>query len=734
MAVIQKIRNKYGKVAGAVIGISLVSFIVSDARNGSFGGLFGGHDSHVMTVDGSKIESKEYEQRVKEYELLTQIYSNRGPITEETRAQIREQVLQSVAFETVVGKMCDKLGIETSEQEKKDLFYSPNAHQLVRNFNFEGQQIFNNPETKQFDPGRVKGFEDELAKNGQKMDPYGKFTEQWAAVKAYVLRMSRIDKFNALMSASVYTPGYEAKAIAADMAQMASIKYVKVPYSAIPDADVKVSDDEIKAYMQKHKGFYETEQASRGLEYLSFEIIPAAADSARAREALEEMKDEFSKAKDNKTFVGNKSDDMNVYSEAYVSKKTFASQNADTIMAQPAGTIYGPYQEAGSYRITKIVDKQILPDSAKCRHILVKVKDGGKEILSDAAAKSKIDSIVTAINNGAKFDSMVAKFSDDDGSKATNGEYWFNLQQRPQISKEFGDVIFTGHVGEKKVVKVDNSKNNGYVGYHYIEVLEQKGAAPTVQVATITKNLLPSDSTVNAIYGKSNDFAAKSTDAATFDANAKTAGTDKRVAENIRENSFSIQGIGSAREIIKWAFTHKVGEISTAPFRINDQRYVVAKLTNIEEKGLMPITPGNRPMLEQKVKEEKKAEMIINKFKGGSLESIAQATAQTVGQSDSVTLGGGVIPGIGYEPKVSGYAFCPALAPNAVSPGIKSQGGVYFISLNNRATRPSNPATEQMEMFQMRKNQESQVRNFVGQALQQTITKKADIKYNISTF
>ena len=486
--------------------------------------------------------------------------------------------------------------------------------------------------------------------------------------------------------------------------------------------------------MQKHKGFYETEQASRNLEYLSFEIIPASGDSGRAKGALEEIRDEFSKTKDNKTFVGNKTDDINVYSEAYVSKKTFASQMADTIMAQPVGTIYGPYIEGGNYRMTKVVDKKVLPDSAKCRHILVKIKDGGKEILSDSAAKKKIDSIVTAINNGARFDSMVAKFSDDDGSKPTNGEYWFNLQQRPQISKEFGDFVFEGKTGEKKTIKADNSKNNGYVGYHYIEIMEQKGEAPTVQVATITKNLLPSDSTVNAIYGRANDFAAKSTTAAAFDANVKSAGTDKRLAENVRENSFSIQGIGSAREIIKWAFGHKVGDVSAQPFRINDQRYVVAKLTSIEEKGLMAITASNRPMLEQRVKEEKKAELIMNKYKGQGLDAIAQGTSQTVAQSDSVVLGGGFIPGIGYEPKVCGYTFCAALQPNTVSPGIKSQSGVFFISVNNKTAKPANPMTEQMEIMQMRRNQEGQVRNYVGQSLQPSISKKADIKYNIANF
>ena len=734
MAVIQKIRNTYGKIAGGIIAVALVSFIISDARNGSFGGLFGGRKTHIMTVNGTKIESKDYEQRVKEYETLTTIFSNRGPLDDAGRAQIREQVLQSVAYETIVEGICDKLGINTSEQENKDLIYSPNAHPLVKQFQINGEQIFNNPETKQFDPGRVKGFEEQLAKDGKKIDPYGKFLEDWTSVKNYVLRMSRIDKFNTMLAASVYSPLYEAKRGADNQNMMASIRYVKVPYTTVADNEVKVTDDDIKAFMQKHKAMFESEQASRTIDYVSFDIIPASADTARAVNALLEIKDEFSKTKDNQTFVGSHSDDAAIYSEAYVSTKAFASRYADTIMSQATGSIYGPYLENGSYRLTKVVDKKVLPDSAKVRHILIKISEGGKDILPDSIAKRRIDSIETAIRGGANFDTMLIKYSDDGGSKDKHGEYWFTLQQRPGISKTFGDFAFEGKTGEKKVVKADNSKVNGYVGYHYIEVLDQKGSGPVMQLATITKILGPSDSTANAILGVANDFAAKSATAAEFDANLKKAGMDKRVGDNIKESSFSIQGLGSARDVIKWMYTHKLGEVSSNPFKLGEQRYVVAKLTAIDAKGMMGINSANRPMLEQRVKDEKKAEAIAKKFAGQSLDAIAQATAQTVGQSDSVIYGGSVVPGLGYEPKVIGYAFCASLQPNTVSPGIKGQGGVYFISLNGRTTKPVDPMQMQGEVMMQRRNQEGQTRNYVGQMLQQSFIKTADIKYNIDNF
>jgi len=733
MAVIQKIRDSYGKIAGGIIAVSLISFIISDAFNGSFSGLFSSRTTHVATIDGTKIESKEYELRVKEYEILTSIFNQRASIDEASRAQIREQVLQTMEYETIVGGICDKLGITTTKEEEKQLIYSPNAHPLVRQFTFEGQPVFSDPNTKQFDPARVKGIEDEILKN-PKMDPYGKFTETWNAVKTYVIRSNRIEKFNTMFANSAYMPIYAAVRQVKSQSEMASIRYVKVPYSSIPDNEVKVSDDDLKDFINKHKAIFETDEETRSIEYVSFDILPASGDTGRVLAELNAMKADFATTKDNATFVSNKTDDPSLYTEAYMTPKTFSGPYADTLMSLPVGTIYGPYVETGSLRLTKVTDKKSLPDSVKVRHLLVKVSDPGKEILSDSAAKRKIDSMVAQLNAGVNFDTLVQKCSDDDGSKPTHGEYWFNLQQRPTISKSFGDFAFEGHSGEKKVVKADNSKNNGYVGYHYIEILENKGTAPTMQLATISKSLLPSDSTSSAIFGMANDFTSKSTNAAAFDANANKNRYNKRLADNLKASTHKIEGIGNAREIVKWAYEHKVGDISTDPFRIGEERFVVAKIISVEPKGIMGLNANSRPMLEQRVREDKKAEMIKTKYANQSLEAIAAATAQTVAQNDSIILGQPTVNGLGYEPKLVGYTFCKDFAPGKLSPAIKGNGGIYFITLNGRTTVPANPMTESAEIQRIRLSEMDQTHSFIGQIVQQALLKKASISYEVKNF
>lgn len=730
MAVITTIRNKYGKIAGGIIAVALVGFIVSDATSGSLATLFNGKDSNVMKINGTKIDPKEYTARVKEYEILYSMYNNGRPLDEATRAQMNEQLIQQMVYEEAVGAECDKLGIQVSEEEKKELIYGANADGMVQRFSIAGNPIFADPQSGNFDPGRVKGLEKELSERGDKIDPDGKVREQWAAVISYVQRTARVRKYTAMYTNAAYMPKYQMKRMMSEQNGNASIRYVKVPFSAISDAEVKVSDDDIKAYMQKHAALYTNDEATRSIEYVSFDIVPSAADTARALSSLEELRAEFGTTKDLETFVNGKSDVMNAYTKAFYNKRTLKSRYADTIMSLPVGQIYGPYYESGGFNLIKVTDRQTLPDSVKLRHILVKTKEQGNDVRTDSAASMKIDSAIAAIKAGGKFDSVVRIYTEDDPSKG--GEYTFTLMDRPNLSKEFADFAFEGKTGESKKIKVSN---DNYSGYHYVEILEQKGVGSSNQLALITKNLVPSDSTVNALYGVANEFAGKNTTADAFDAAAKKMKLDKRMGDNVKVSNFNIQGLGAAREVVRWMYDHKVGDVSQV-FQLGDDRYVVAKLISVNEKGLRQLNPTDRSILEQKIREEKKTELIAKKYAGKALDAIAAETQQTVAQADTVILGGSYVANLGYEPKVIGYTFNSAFQPNTVSPGIKGQGGVYFITVLNRVQNPLPPDGGMMDQIigQQRYQQERQMANAIDQGLQQSVTRKAKVEYFPSNF
>jgi peptidyl-prolyl cis-trans isomerase D len=716
MAVITKIRNKYAKFAGGIIALALVGFILMDAASGGLRDLFG-NDQSIAKVNGVEIDAKEYSQRVKDYEILYAYGQQGQPVDDNTRAQINAEALRDLVNEKLIRKECEKLGIMSTKEEEKELIYGGNPDPIVQQY-----QPFKNPNTGMFDPQYVKAFEQQI----DQYDPSGKSREQWETIKAYILRTNLIKKYNAAVSKSLYAPAFILTQQKKEGNVFAKINYVKIPYATVDDKQVTVSDQEIKDYMKAHESQYTINEASRSIEYVAFDVIPTTEDTLRTMETFNNVKNEFATATDVENIVNRNSDEQ--YNGVYINKSSLMSMYADSIFSLPVNAVFGPYYENGSYKLTKVLDRKSMPDSVKCRHILVKTAQQGQPTNTDTAAKQKLDSAIAAIKSGAPFADVVAKYSEDEGSKNTAGEYTFTLQQKVTISKEFGDFIFDGKPGETKTVKVENSQ---YAGYHYIEILDQKGIQPSLKIATISKALYAGENTESAVYAKATEFAGKNADKKAFDNAIKAGNLNKRVGENIKEYDFTINGIGPSREIVRWIYESKVGDVSSV-FQL-DGRYVVAKVSSIQEPGLMALDANIRQSIEPVVRAKKKGEIIASKYKGmTTLDAIAGASGQQVQVLDSFNSTMQYIMNLGYEPKVVGYSFYDGFKANTMSPAIKGVDGVFFTTLVSRGEAPvkTDPSMDIQRKLMM----ESNMRNVASNSFMETMRKQAKITYNPKNF
>src|SRR3954451_23249711 len=107
MQIIQNIREKGAAIVIGVIALSLIGFILMDAKPGSRGGIFSsGPSSSIGKVNGESIEFNEFNAKVKETEEQygghvsgTQIYD------------IRQSVWDRLVAERVLTKEFDKLGL-----------------------------------------------------------------------------------------------------------------------------------------------------------------------------------------------------------------------------------------------------------------------------------------------------------------------------------------------------------------------------------------------------------------------------------------------------------------------------------------------------------------------------------------------------------------------------------------------------------------------------------------------
>ncbi len=708
MSVIQKIRDKYAKIAGGIIGLSLVAFIVSEGINGSFSNLFG-HDTSVASVNGDKIDVREFSEMSRDYISLSEIFRKGQKLNEQEQAQLRQQVLDQMISERLIMKECDKLGITVSESEQKDMISGPNPDQTVQGF---FTTIF---QSQQFDPRMVSQFEQEVKAKGGEEPRLLELGQQWQALKKFVVRGKLIQKYNSMLAGSVYTP----KAVMvhnnkiADM--QAAFRYVKLPLTLIPDAQAAVTDAELKEYMNAHKAEFEVDQPTRSIDYVVYDVFPGADDTAKALGVLEKIKEEFRATADNEIFVNRNSDERFV--PAFVNKARYMSPMSDTILKGAVGNVYGPFFDAGNYKMVKVIERRELPDSVKAQHILISIaSQQNPNGLSDTLAHQRADSIFAAVKGGANFDSLASKYSDDPGSKVKGGDLgYFGYGT---MVPEFNEASFMGAKGDLKEVKTQ-------FGWHIIRITDQKNFAPNVKLATITKALNIGTKADQAQFAKANEFAGRNRTGAAFDAAVKKEGVNKRTADNLKGGDYVIPGLDASRDVVRWAYGAKVGEVSD-PIHL-ENKYVVAKLASVNEAGLRTLDAATKAQVETMVRNKKKSDMLVAKYKGGqSLDAIAQQSGQQVQMADSVAGTASFTANLGYEPRVVGYAFNEQFQVGAMSPAIIGKEGVYFISLTRR--NPVPPAVSDPQAIQTQaRMQDMQMKNALPQALSQAIRKQGKV-------
>jgi peptidyl-prolyl cis-trans isomerase D len=655
MSIIQTIREKAAWLVFGVIALSLLGFLLMDAFVGKSGrGIMSGDKTVIGSVNGKKIDYVEYQKKV---QLVEDQYQQSGyPMNEMMRQNVQDQVWNQFIEDNVLNGEYDKLGLKVTPKELEDMLFGANPPQDLRRQFSNEQGIYD-----------AKMARDAIANlKKQKNNP---MADNFSNIYLPELMKARMrEKYASLLGNTYYIPKWMAEKMNADNSELAAISFVSVPYTTVSDsaAEVKVSDAEIEAYLNKHKDEYKQE-ASRSIKYVSFSAAPTAADSNAVKTGLENLRSEFASAPDASAFLVRNNSDQPLYN-GFVLKSRLQVPNADTIRSMADGSVFGPYLDGGSYVLAKMLEKRSLPDSVKVRHILISDKT-----VPDSIAKKRIDSIQTAIKGGADFAMLTAKYSEDQGSKDKGGEYSFGSQQFGTLAKEFSEQIFYGKTGEKKVVKTE-------FGYHYIEILEQKNFEPAYKVAYLARAINPSSETENAASGAANQFAGESRTAQAFEETATKKNITKLIASDVKPNDVQIQGLGSSRQLVRWINEAGAGDVSE-PFNIDD-KYIVAVLTEINKEGTMSVAKA-RPQVEFIVRNKKKAEVIKKKIgTANTIEAVATATQQNIQQSDSVRFTAPFIPNVGQEPKVIGASFNKANQAKASAP-IAGTNAVFVVKTEN---------------------------------------------------
>lgn len=667
MATLERIRNKAGILVAVFIGFALVAFVLTDLLN-SGSSLFRRANMEIAEINGTSVSIQEYQQILDEYEEFAKLQSGRSSLNEQTTFQLRDQAWRDMIDQVLLGEKYENLGLSVTSDELLSMITGKDVHPMIR-------QLFTNPQTGAFDQAQLANF-----LRNKKKDPTANFF--WQFNEKQITKERLNSKYTNLLKKGMYVTKSEAELEANSKNKQVNFDFAVVRYNAISDSLIAVSDSEIKSYYNNFIDRYKRD-ASRDIEYLSFEVKPSDEDRAMAEEWVSKAKDIFGAPEtDAAQYVKMNSDVP--YVDRNLKYDQLSTNLQDFVSTAKEGYVYGPYLENETYKLTRLVAIKQLPDSVKARHILIRNNTPER---NEAIA----DSLMNLINKGADFAKLAREFSEDPGSAVNGGDLsWF---AESAMVKPFNDACFNGKKGD--VVKVKSQ-----FGIHLINIQDKGKPVTKYNLATLERKITYSSKTYQHVYSQVTKFAALNNTQEKFNEAITNENLIKRYGRNLKANDRRVGSLESPRELVKWAFEATVGDMSDI-YEFGDE-FVVAILTDIKEEGHTPLA-SVKNQIKRELLKEKKAEYIIadiNKKQQASdnMTSLAQKLNTTVQNASNIAFEAYQVPGAGIEPSLIALAVSSEM--NKISAPVAGNNGVFVVKVTNVSDRPVDLTEEKKQLQQ----------------------------------
>ncbi|MFO7978944.1 MAG: SurA N-terminal domain-containing protein [Bacteroidales bacterium] len=702
MAVISKIRS-YSGLLIAVIGLALAAFVLGDFLGY---GPMRTQKTDIGKIEDSQISYLEFESRVNENIENWKAQTGMQQVGQQEAFQIRQEVWNQMVQETLLNNQLDELGIEITSQELYDMVHGTDPHPWIVN-------SFTNPETGEYDSQQVISF----LQNFEMLDP--SVQNQWVQLEQFIKRERREGKYYSLIGKGFYVPQVMAAIDYQWRNATANIRYIQMPYNAIADSMVQVSDQELRTAYDENKNQYRQEE-SRSIEYVAFPVFPTEEDREALRREILELQEELETTQDMEGFINAVSDTR--FNPAYLSRNEVSPEIEEALFEAPEGTIHGPYVEDNMWVLAKLHDVAMRPDSMNASHILISYMgaQGGDPAMqrNPERAQELADSLLqVARNNPNRFQSLAEAFSDDPSAATNQGDLgWF---QDGEMVPEFNEAVVEGAVGSFTMAETA-------FGYHVIRITGKSPASRKIQLAKLTRLIEPSSRTYQVVYASASEFASALRQSDDFDETVAEQGLSKRVVDEIAPMSNNVPGIENPREIIRWAFDEETEIGSTSRIFDLDGRFIIANLTGIQEEGI-PDLEDIREEIRQIVMRDKKFETMATQMREAMSQNNLEAAASTLGlqvrDANDLNFFMTNLPGAGAEPRVIGAAM--ALEAGEVSDPVKGNNGAYLAEVIDKQV-PEVPENLDANKAQWQATFSNRVQGGVYQALREN----ADIEDN----
>ncbi|MDR2385338.1 MAG: SurA N-terminal domain-containing protein [Tannerella sp.] len=671
MATLEKIRKKAGLLV-TVVGVALFAFIIGDLLN-SGNSWFRKNQNNVIVVEGKVIDYQDYIRKENELTEISKIQTGTQSLSEEYMAQIRQSVYDEIIMENVFEKRLDRLGITVTPEEMTDMIEGENISPvLVRS------PYFKNPETGAFDRNAILTFLNQIKDIENYPEDVQAQLSQYRTLWNFWeknIKMNRLnEKYMTLLTKAIVPNSLDAKDAFNINSESSDIVYVMEPFGSVPDTALQISKSEIeKLYNERKEMFKQNENAI--IDYISLDIVPSQEDFNKASEEMNEIRKEL-ETTDNVAALTNEKSEKK-YIDAFFSIASFAGDEEiiDFVTAAEIGAIEGPAFKDNKYRIFKLLDKTVAPDSVNIQIITVAAR------ASQENTKAYTDSLTKVLNDGADFAEIALQYSVDQFAQRGGELGWITEAGALQIlNDEFRKTAFSLPVGQCAVVKSNR-------GYHVVKISERTANVPKYKIANIEYTVTPSSITRNDLYNALNQFIVKNNSIEKLENSAQENGYDLVKDAQIFTTDRQIGVISGARQVVRWVFNSKKNQISD--IIECDNKFVVVANKGISPEGYRSL-PSVTPQLRTFLMAKKRGEKIAADLKTKNLTSIdayADAMGVTPDTVRFITMGTSRIASIGFEPKLNAFITYSPL--NQVSEPIVGDNGVYVFKVINRTTNPA---------------------------------------------
>ncbi|ROL62274.1 hypothetical protein D9V86_01515 [Bacteroidetes/Chlorobi group bacterium ChocPot_Mid] len=633
----------------------------------------------IATINGEDILYTEYNALVQE--RIEQMRANSQDANQQIdERQIRNDVWNEMIDKKLLKQEAEKAGVFVSNAEILDVMFENPPDFLKRTFmdsagNFNKAvylDIVSNPNnlrnylSSSYPPEKIQEQIDNFRKDLVRIENYLR-EQKLSESMSYLLNTTET-----ILSQNFVIERYKAEK------STVSADYFYFDVNSINEADIKVSDEELRNYYEENKKFYE-QKPMRRVKYVRFPLQPSKDDTLRAIKKITKIEDDLKLG----TTIQQKDSIFDV------KLSEFNGNTSDYIMVSDLDPVKAPFLD--SMKVSDIIGPVSLGldgvfffrlddrrkganEIVKASHILIKI-NGNKD-----SAKAEATKILNRAKKGEDFAKLATELSEDKGSAEKGGDLGFFGKGR--MIKEFEDAAFSASVGEI-VGPVETQ-----FGYHIIKVTDKK--SEEVKFSEINVKPTISNATTNRLFRDAFSIQKQAEGGVAFDTLVKRLGLVASMTNFVTRK----EPILGSNYLTYLAFENTVGTV-LEPIELDQYGIVVAQVTDAKQGGVKDFEEM-RPLMTSELKHRKKldaVEKIANDFysKIKHLQHIRQASNVDGRNFPRIVENYKMdenIPGIGIDYGFAAEVF--RLPIGKISKPVRGSRGYYIIEPFNRVMANTN--------------------------------------------